>query len=278
MKPITSVVSDWVKQYFEDQNIEITDNENRATYRFVADGKDELEYAGYIEVYETKPSAVVYLYVPFNVPEHCRQAVAELLIKANFNLPCGAIGMDLDEGVLRYKSAVFVEDSQLSIAMIQKSVDRGVAALDKYVSSINEIIYSGDIADIPATSQDQNPVKQDNASVLIDWCDIAGNEPITNWTISLKQALTNENPANDWRLSGHGVVLINNDPHYCAEVLKLVADAAQMHFSKMAVADVMDMSPPMSLKNQSPMLVYLEPGRWLRKNLMLTKVKKLQKK
>jgi len=72
-----------------------------------------------------------------------RQAVAEFLTRVNFGLFIGNFEMDFSDGELRYKTAIDVQDGQLTQEMIRKLVYSNVMMMDKYLPGIMSIIYAG---------------------------------------------------------------------------------------------------------------------------------------
>lgn len=78
-----------------------------------------------------------------NIPQEKRQAVAEFLTRINYELFLGSFEMDFSDGELRYKTAIAVEDGELTQAMIKKMVYVNVMSMDRYLPGILSIVYGG---------------------------------------------------------------------------------------------------------------------------------------
>lgn len=272
MKPITKVVSEWAEKYFNDTDIEISEGGNRATYRFTCSDKGDFEYRAFVEIYETRPGLTIFHYAPFKVPQQYRKTVAEALVLANYALVNGAIGMDMQDGEVRYKTSVDVMESSLSVAMINEMVDRGTSILDQYLPALAAIIYAGQSADAAFAKADKSyeeMLKNEEtiSTVMQDeirtWDSFSGCDPVRAWAKDIQNALSGKADMPAWEFAGRAAVIVNRDKNYCRELLQRVSADNNMNFTAIAACDVMDMSPSTGLKNMTPALVYLEPGRWM---------------
>jgi cell division protease FtsH len=273
MKPITKVVSEWTDKFFGHTNIEISDDENRSTYRFAAKDKEDFEYRGFVEVYENRPGILVFLYSPFKVPKQYRHAVAEVLVLINYGLESGAIGMDMNDGEIRYKVGLDVKDGAMSVTMVNELVDRGTSIMDQCLPAIAAVSYAGQspdqayaqaVANIDETNECALQTTAIEKTTARLWNTILGNEPIRAWSEDLKSALSSKGDMRKWEMAGRAAIIINDDKNYCREILQRVAEDNNIQFIAISTSDVMEMAPPSGLKNVAPALVYLEPGRWMR--------------
>jgi hypothetical protein len=78
-----------------------------------------------------------------SVPEDKRLAIAEFLTRVNYALFLGSFEMDFSDGEVRYKTAMAVEDGELTQAMIKKMVYANVMSMDRYLPGIMSVIYGG---------------------------------------------------------------------------------------------------------------------------------------
>lgn len=272
MKQITKVVSEWTKEHFDNTDIEVSEDGNRATYRFTSSDKGDFEYRCFVEVYENRPGLMVFHYAPFKVPQQYRKAVAEVLVLSNYSLANGAIGMDMQDGEIRYKAGVDVEDGAISVAMINQMVECGNTILDQYLPAVAAVVYAGqspEEAFAKADSQDEISEKSKSSveatqDELKHWESFPGNEPIRAWAMDLQNVMSSKGNKQAWELAGRAAVIVNEDKSYCREVLKRIAADNNMQLTVIAADDVMNMSPPTGMKAMAPALVYLEPGRWMR--------------
>jgi hypothetical protein len=272
MKPITKVVSEWTEKYFGNTEIEISEEGNHATYRFTSSDKGDFEYRCFVEVYEKRPGIIVFHYAPFKVPKQYRNAVAEVLVLANYALVGGAIGMNMQDGELRFKTGVDVMDGAISVAMINELVDRATSIMDQYLPAVAAVIYAGqspEQAYAKADNPDEKPSPDKSApesttAEVRSWDSISGNEAIRAWSTDLQNTLADKGDLQEWEMTGRAAIIVNDDKHYCREILRRVAEDNGITFVSIATADVMDIPPPSGMKCTAPALVYLEPGRWMR--------------
>lgn len=78
-----------------------------------------------------------------SVPEDRRLAIAEFLTRANYALFLGSFELDFSDGEVRYKTAMAVEDGELTQEMIKTMVYTNVMSMDRYLPGIMSVIYSG---------------------------------------------------------------------------------------------------------------------------------------
>jgi hypothetical protein len=270
MKPIAKVVNEWARAYCNNVDVEISEEGNRATARFAASEKGDFEYRCFVEGYENRSGVMVFHYAPFNVPQAHRCAVAEVLVRANYDLNNGALGMDMQDGEIRCKTGVDAKDGAISVTMINEMVELGTTILDQYLPAIAAVVYAGQTPE-QAISRADKPDKlpDETASVVAEeeirpWEGFSGCEAVRAWAEDLKSVLSCKSDRQEWALAGRAAVIVNEDMNYCREILQRVASDNGLNFSVIAANEVMDMSPLSGLKQFAPTLVYLEPGRWMK--------------
>lgn len=268
MKPLTKVLSDYVHEYFKKTDIELTEDGDRATYEFSADGEGDFTYKCYLEIYEAKQQIRVYEYVSNVVPDRKRTEIAELLVRINFGLKYGKVSMAYDSGKLRFEGEIGVREGLLSAAMINDLVDAGIGILDSYSPLIMKVVYSDVSAEDAFTSLSDNteaPSIPDAADISQAWAwnRFVGAMPLKAWADDLSQACKNAADLDAWTLAGRACVLINSDEIYSCEALKRVASDAGMKFVRIPPGEVMNMPDSAAFRSISPVMVYLEPGRWM---------------
>lgn len=89
---------------------------------------------------------------PDKTPEEKRSSMAEFLTRANFGLSIGNFEFDFEDGEIRFKTSIDVEDDRLSQPLIKHLVYTNVVTMDKYVPGIAAIMYA-DISPIAAIAQ-----------------------------------------------------------------------------------------------------------------------------
>ena len=271
MKPLTKVVSEWAHEYFKNTDLEISEDGDRATYEFTGEDSGDFNFNGYVEVYEDRFAVEVFLYAPVSVPERKRKDVAELLARINFGLVAGQISLNFQTGKIRYKGTIEVKDGTISVVMLNMMVDRGMSMLDHFLPSILAVSHANVTAvDAYAEVDDDAPKKEkvvlpaiESSQNVWSWDRILGNTPLKLWAEDVKRAIDNKSDVEGWALAGRAVILINDDETYCREALRRVASDAGMKFIYIQDGDVLNMPPASGFRSMSPLLVYLEPGRWM---------------
>jgi hypothetical protein len=102
---------------------------------------DNGEWQCFAQANEDLEQFVFYSVCGSKVPPHKREAVAELLHRVNFGLIIGNFEIDMDDGEVRYKTSIDVEDDRLSYALIKRLVYPNVLMMDKYYPGIMAVIY-----------------------------------------------------------------------------------------------------------------------------------------
>lgn len=110
------------------------------------------EWNCFARVYEEEQQALFYSVCSVNVPEEQRQIMAELLTRANYGLAIGNFEMDFEDGEIRFKTSVDVQDDEFSPALIKNMVYANVMIMDRYMPSIMAVLY-GNISPNEAIAQ-----------------------------------------------------------------------------------------------------------------------------
>jgi len=87
---------------------------------------------------------LVFVESPVKVPEgEKRTMCAELLMRINFTLALGSFEIDFRDGEIRYRMAVDVEGSSLSLKMVETNLMVPAATMDRYFPALMAVIYGG---------------------------------------------------------------------------------------------------------------------------------------
>jgi hypothetical protein len=105
---------------------------------------DKAAYELFMTVDEPRECLFCYLVFPTRAPERRRQAVAELLARANWRLALGSLDLDFSDGDVRFRCAVDVEDGVLTPKMLENMVSAGVWTLDTYHDALVRVMISGE--------------------------------------------------------------------------------------------------------------------------------------
>jgi hypothetical protein len=101
---------------------------------------------------EEQQQFVFYSVCPITAPESQRQAIAEFIARANYDMIIGNFELDFRDGEIRYKTSIDVEGDRLSFACINNLVYANVNMMDKYLPGIISVI-NGDVLPISAINQ-----------------------------------------------------------------------------------------------------------------------------
>lgn len=105
---------------------------------------DRAAYELFINVDEARACVFCYLMFPNRAPDGRRQAVAELIARANWRLALGSLDLDFSDGDVRFRCAVDVEDGVLTPTMVQNMVSAGLWTLDTYHDALVRVMIAGE--------------------------------------------------------------------------------------------------------------------------------------
>ena len=94
----------------------------------------------YAQARETQQQFLFYSICPRQIAEAKRSEIAEFITRANYGLIIGNFELDFSDGEVRYKTAIDIEDDELSQKKIKKLVYTNVAIMDTYLPGIIDII------------------------------------------------------------------------------------------------------------------------------------------
>jgi hypothetical protein len=109
----------------------------------------------YFDLREDDQQIVVYSVIPDRVPPKRLTKVAVFLTRANYGLPIGNFELDLDNGEVRYKTSVDIEDAPLEEPLVDHLLLANIVTVGRYLSALGMVvdgadpIASADRADTP---------------------------------------------------------------------------------------------------------------------------------
>ena len=104
------------------------------------------------EVNETQQIFYFYSYFPVNVPPAKQAAVAELITRANYGMRVGNFELDYEDGEVRFKTSIDVENVELTHALVSNHVYANVWTMDRYLPALFAVIY-GSASPLDAANQ-----------------------------------------------------------------------------------------------------------------------------
>ena len=264
MGVLTDVVKTWAQENIKEPEVTVKDEGNRATLKYTASGnKEEFSYTAFFEINESADLLGFFLYAPMKAPVGRRAAVADALVRINRGYRMGHIDLDMEDGELRYHTAIDVEDGTLSPTMLQNIHNAGIDVLDRALPILMAIGYANAA---PATAIEQASSEKAELPAPVTaaappWERITGAHLLKDWAGELMVALDSRN-ADDWRLTGQAVVLVSEDLTHCRAALPRVAAEAGFRYVLIKDDDVPDMPSLGAFSRLAPVLLHLEPGRW----------------
>src|SRR5262245_1286024 len=103
----------------------------------------QAEWACFAYALEEDKQFVFYSVAPVLADEPHRPAVAEYLSRANYGLVLGNFELDFDDGDIRYKTSIDVEDAELTPELIRHVVYANVEAMDRYLPGLMLVLADG---------------------------------------------------------------------------------------------------------------------------------------
>jgi hypothetical protein len=82
----------------------------------------------------------IYAVSTLAVPEERRQAVMELVTRVGFDLRVGSFDLDLDDGELRFRTAVDFEGVEPSVGLLKNAFYTAVATMRRYLPEVAAVV------------------------------------------------------------------------------------------------------------------------------------------
>jgi len=130
-------------QFLDEDNWRYRVEEDQAVIRFGIQG-ETADFDCYVDIKPDRHLCTLYVIAPNRVPPLKRTQVAEFLARANYRLLLGCLEMDMEDGELRYRNSVYVEDSVMSQAMVGAMIYGSISAMERFYPGLMSIIY-GDV-------------------------------------------------------------------------------------------------------------------------------------
>jgi hypothetical protein len=140
-----------IVNFFEEDGWPFVQIEGEPLLQMVFQGENG-KWTCYAKTRDDQEQFVFYSVCPINAPDSKRLAVAEFLTRANSGMIIGNFEMDFEDGEIRYKTSIDVEDDSLSCALIKRLVYANVMMMDAYLPGIMSVIY-GDVTPLDAIAQ-----------------------------------------------------------------------------------------------------------------------------
>ena len=140
-----------IVNFFEEDGWPFVQIEGEPLLQMVFQGENG-KWTCYAKARDDQEQFVFYSVCPINAPDSKRLAIAEFLTRANSGMIIGNFEMDFEDGEIRYKTSIDVEDDSLSSAVIKRLVYANVMMVDAYLPGSMSVIY-GDVTPLDAIAQ-----------------------------------------------------------------------------------------------------------------------------
>lgn len=97
----------------------------------------------YLVAREEHHQALIFSVYPEPVPQGRRAAVADLTTRVNYGLMVGNFEIDLDDGDLRYKTSLMLNDAELDGELMEGLLYSNVTVFDRYLPVLRAVIEEG---------------------------------------------------------------------------------------------------------------------------------------
>jgi len=146
-----SELFDTLKSFFYNDEWFYIEVESRPVLRLNHWGENG-RFSCQAEVNEEQKIFYFYSYFPVNVPEEKRSVIAELITRANYGMRVGNFELDYEDGEVRFKTSLDVENVELSHDLVSNHVYANVWTMDRYLLALFGVIY-GNISPKDAVEQ-----------------------------------------------------------------------------------------------------------------------------
>jgi hypothetical protein len=135
-------ILDAVIRFFREDNWSFVQLEEQSILQMGFQGKTG-SWPCYAETRDEFAQFIFYSVCPVNTPEEKRPVMAEFLMRVNYGLVLGNFEMDVDDGEIRFKTSVDVQDVELSQPLIRNVVFANIMMMDRYLPAIMAVLYGG---------------------------------------------------------------------------------------------------------------------------------------
>lgn len=136
---MTKQIFETMLKFFEQDEWTVSKIDNRPILQMRFEGNHG-KWQCFAHAKEEKQQFLFYSICLSKVPTERRQALAEFLTRANFGLLMGNFELDFEDGEIRFKTSIDVENFSLSPEIVKQYVYTNVLMMDCYLSGILAVI------------------------------------------------------------------------------------------------------------------------------------------
>ncbi len=135
-------IIDVVKQFFEEEEWPFNQLEGEMVLHTAVQGENG-SWDCFTQIREDQQQLIFYSTCPVIVLKDRRHAVMAFITRVNYGMAIGNFEMDLDDGEVRYKTSVDVENAHFSVPLMQSLVYTNVLTMDEYLPGIQAVAEAG---------------------------------------------------------------------------------------------------------------------------------------
>jgi hypothetical protein len=129
--------------FFDSEEWEYQVLENRSILRISFSGENG-HWPCFAQAREPQQQIIVYSICPLRVPEAKRAQMAEFLTRANYGLVIGNFEMDFEDGEVRYKTSLDLEDvedaAEVTQVLLRHVIYANVSSMDRYLPGMLTVL------------------------------------------------------------------------------------------------------------------------------------------
>ncbi len=268
------VLEQWVEQSnYGGKNVCLNGDRTEARFEYSTSAEGEV-YTAYFDLDIRQSLLLHFQYSAIEIPPARHAAVARFIafINTRISVGCFDVLMEDDDGRVRFRCGAGVEGAEISIEMLDDMNARATQQLDRYLPLVMLVAFANISPEKALLHLDDpenvepyliNAVAEDEPPT---WKQLPGSECIARWSREIGSALRGEADCLPWDLIGYGAIVQVEDIDTGRAILHRAAVEGGMGFTVIKWTEVpgvlLEEGDPFS--KASPLLVYIEPGEWMR--------------
>ncbi|OKH39806.1 hypothetical protein NIES2119_05675 [[Phormidium ambiguum] IAM M-71] len=132
-------VSEVIREFFDEDDWNYVQLEDGNTLQMSYQG-DNGRWTCYASPADESQRFMFYSVAPLDTPPNKISTMVEFLTKANYGLMIGNFEIDFNDGEIRYKTSIDVENNQLTTNLVKNLVYVNVETMDNYLPGIVGIL------------------------------------------------------------------------------------------------------------------------------------------
>jgi hypothetical protein len=135
-----SEIFETVQKFFTDDEWYFMQLDNQPILQMGFQGRNG-KWSCYAQVNDEQHLFFFYSVCPINVPKDKRTLMAEFITRANYGIKIGNFELDFNDGEVRYKTSIDIENAELTPALISNHVYANTWTMDRYLPGIMSVVY-----------------------------------------------------------------------------------------------------------------------------------------